>query len=58
MLVLSRKVSEKIYIGDDVVITIVRITGHQVRIGISAPREMNVVREEIKDEPIRQTANS
>lgn len=47
MLVLSRKPGEKILIGDDVVVTIVRIGPNTVRIGIEAPRTMNIVREEI-----------
>jgi carbon storage regulator len=47
MLVLSRKVSERILIGDDVVVTIVRIGPNTVRVGIEAPRGVNVVREEI-----------
>lgn len=48
MLVLSRKVGEKILIGDDVAITVVRVQGDKVRIGVEAPREILVVREEIK----------
>lgn len=47
MLVLSRKLGEKILIGDDVKITVVRIGPNAVRIGVEAPRTMNVVREEI-----------
>jgi carbon storage regulator len=47
MLVLSRKVNEKIMVGDDVVITIVKIDRNQVRIGISAPGHVPVYREEI-----------
>ncbi len=47
MLVLSRKVSERILIGDDVVVTIVRIGPNTVRVGIEAPRGVNVVRQEI-----------
>lgn len=47
MLVLSRKVGEKILIGENVVITIVRITQGTVRIGVEAPREMAVIREEV-----------
>lgn len=48
MLVLSRKVGERIWIGDDISITVVRITGGGVRLGIDAPSEMPVVREELK----------
>ncbi len=47
MLVLSRKVSERILIGDNVVITVVRIGPNTVRLGIDAPRDMNIVREEV-----------
>ncbi len=50
MLVLSRKVGERILIGDQVTVTVVRITGGGVRIGIEAPREMAVIREELQDE--------
>jgi carbon storage regulator len=49
MLVLSRKVGEKIWIGDHIAITVVRITGGSVRIGIEAPPELPVVREELKN---------
>lgn len=47
MLVLSRKTSERILVGDDIAITIVRIGPNSVRIGIEAPKSMNIVREEI-----------
>ena len=47
MLVLSRKVGEKIVIGDDVVITVLSSRGDQVRIGIEAPRDVTVWREEL-----------
>lgn len=48
MLVLSRKVGERIWVGDDISITVVRITGGGVRLGIEAPAELPVVREELK----------
>ena len=47
MLVLSRKPGEKILIGDKVQITIVRIGPNTVRLGIDAPRDMNIVRDEL-----------
>ncbi len=47
MLVLSRKPGEKILIGDQVTVTIVRIGPNTVRLGIDAPRDMNIVREEL-----------
>lgn len=50
MLVLSRKMSERILIGDAIVITIVRIGPTSVRVGIEAPKTMTIVREEISNE--------
>jgi len=50
MLVLSRKVGEKILIGDNISITVVRVAQGMVRIGIEAPQNLSVVREEIKDQ--------
>ncbi|MCP4716018.1 MAG: carbon storage regulator CsrA [Deltaproteobacteria bacterium] len=47
MLVLTRKVGEKIQIGDDVSVLIMDIKGKQVRLGIEAPRDVKVHREEI-----------
>ena len=47
MLVLSRKPGERILIGDDVTITVVRIGPNNVRVGIEAPRELSIVREEL-----------
>lgn len=47
MLVLSRRANEKILIGDAIVVSVVRVEGNQVRLGISAPREVPVLRSEI-----------
>jgi carbon storage regulator len=47
MLVLSRKVGERVLIGEQIAITIVRINGQSVRLGIDAPSDMVVVREEL-----------
>ncbi len=47
MLVLSRKESEKIMLGDEIVLTIVRISGDRVRLGIEAPSGMLILRKEL-----------
>ena len=47
MLVLTRKANEQILIGDDIKITLVRVRGNSVRIGIEAPRDVRVVRGEL-----------
>lgn len=46
MLVLSRKVGESISIGDDVVVTVLRITGTEIRLGVEAPRDVAINRRE------------
>ena len=50
MLVLTRKLMEKLFIGDDICVTVVRLEGGQVRLGIEAPREISVVRAELVPE--------
>ncbi|MCS5617035.1 MAG: carbon storage regulator [Planctomycetota bacterium] len=50
MLVLSRKQNERIRVGDSVVVTVVRVSGDKVRIGIEAPANVRVLREELDDE--------
>lgn len=49
MLVLSRKVGERILVGDQVTVTVVRIANGAVRIGIEAPPEMAVIRQELQE---------
>jgi carbon storage regulator len=50
MLVLTRKLMEKLFIGDDICVTVVRLEGGQVRLGIDAPRSVSVVRAELVPE--------
>ena len=50
MLVLTRKLMEKLFIGDDICVTVVRLEGGQVRLGIDAPRDVTVVRAELVPE--------
>jgi carbon storage regulator len=47
MLILSRRPGESLTIGDDVIVTVVGVSGNQIRLGITAPREVRVLREEI-----------
>ncbi|WP_367670536.1 carbon storage regulator CsrA [Sodalis-like secondary symbiont of Drepanosiphum platanoidis] len=47
MLILTRRVSESLIIGDEVKVTILGIKGNQVRIGIDAPKKVSIHREEI-----------
>ena len=48
MLVLSRKQHQRIRLGDAITVTIVRLAGDQVRLGIDAPREIRVLRDELE----------
>lgn len=50
MLVLSRKRGERIFIGEGICITVVEIDRNKVRIGIEAPKDVSIFREELKDE--------
>jgi carbon storage regulator len=56
MLVLTRKTSQSIMIGDDIEITVLSSTGDKVRLGIQAPREIPVFRREVYDEIHHQDA--
>jgi carbon storage regulator len=57
MLVLSRKQRQRIVIGDNIIIEVVRISGDQVRIGIDAPKDVLVRREEVPKETFSQKEN-
>ena len=50
MLVLSRKESQRIKLGDSIVVTVVRVSGDKVRLGIEAPSDILVLRDELDQE--------
>lgn len=49
MLVLSRKLGEKLLVGSDIVVTVVEVKGNRVRLGVSAPAHVQVLRGELAD---------
>lgn len=58
MLVLTRRPGESIVVGQDIVVTVIEIKGGQVRIGIDAPREIDVYREEIYEQVRQENLNA
>jgi carbon storage regulator len=57
VLILTRRIGEKLIIGDDVIISTLGVKGNQIRLGIEAPREIQVHREEIYQRILKERAD-
>ena len=55
MLILTRRLGESLVIGDEVTVTVLGVKGNQVRIGIKAPKDVQVHREEIHNRILQET---
>ncbi len=58
MLILTRRVGETVMIGDNVTVTVLGVKGNQVRVGVNAPKEIAVHREEIYERIKREESNN
>ncbi len=58
MLIITRKLGERIMVGDDIVITLLEIKGSQARIGIEAPKDVTIHRQEIFDKIRQENLNA
>jgi carbon storage regulator len=57
MLILTRRIGETVIIGENIKVTVLRVNGSQVRIGIDAPKDVTVLREEIYEQEQGKAVN-
>ncbi len=58
MLILTRRISETIKIGDDIEVTVLGVKGNQVRVGVTAPKEVSVHRQEVYERIQQEEAHA
>jgi carbon storage regulator len=57
MLILTRRVDERIFIGDDITLCVLDIEGNRVRLGLEAPKEIAILREEVRHRYAEEASN-
>jgi carbon storage regulator len=57
MLILTRRIDERIFIGDDITLCVLDIEGNRVRLGLEAPKEIAILREEVHDRYAEDASN-
>ena len=57
MLILTRRVDERIFIGDDITLCVLDIEGNRVRLGLEAPKEIAILREEVRHRYTEEASN-
>ncbi len=57
MLILTRRVDERIFIGDNITLSVLEIEGNRVRLGLDAPKEVAILREEVHHRYVKDASN-
>lgn len=58
MLMLTRKPGQKVFVGDSIEVVVLEVNGNQVKLGFTAPKEVNIVREEVLKREIKEAAKA